>query len=237
MARSAVLLWLVGLVMVFNRVESRSVPVVGNVAARQAPPLVQLVQVPRGCLDACTPIVNIIDLCATFTCLCTAQNEAMYRGCVDCIVARKPNATVIEQGQDAVNGFATTCNQNNQTIVTQTVSGFTGQVGSPSASGTSLASLPPPLSSSAPLFPTSSLRNATSITGLMTPLPTGSGSVTVSMTSGVSSAATPTSPVSGSGSDTAAGASPSPTDSGASGLKGGFGFAGASVVLGMVLLF
>ncbi|THU96810.1 hypothetical protein K435DRAFT_965789 [Dendrothele bispora CBS 962.96] len=214
MARLAIMgvsVWIIGVLMVLNRVESRSVPV----AARQDDLSVpQFVQVPRGCLDTCTPIVNTIDLCPTLACLCTPQNEAMYRGCVDCIVARKPNETVIQQGQDSVNQFASICNQNGQTIATQTVSGFTGQVGS---------------------------------SGLMTPLPTGSGGLPgVSLTTSVGtvSLSTATSPASGSGSLSGSGSSTAPasaTSSGANGaantLKSGFGArSGSFAVLVTVLV-
>ncbi|KAF5367919.1 hypothetical protein D9758_004366 [Tetrapyrgos nigripes] len=114
-------------------------------------------------------------LCPDLKCLCTTDNEDLYRGCINCIVAVKPNRTVIAQGQNTVEQFAANCNQNGVPIPIQTVSGFTGVVGTPtsSVSGTRL------LSTSVARFSTTNL-HTTSPTGLMTPLPSGSGSVAAS---------------------------------------------------------
>ncbi|KAK7030855.1 hypothetical protein VNI00_013963 [Paramarasmius palmivorus] len=96
--------------------------------------------IPSSCRGVCNIIINTINTCATFQCLCTPGNSNNLTSCVDCIVAIKPNQTVIEEAQGILNQFGAICNDAGSIpIPTQTASGFSGVVGSPGMSTSGLS--------------------------------------------------------------------------------------------------
>ncbi|ESK84073.1 hypothetical protein Moror_11472 [Moniliophthora roreri MCA 2997] len=115
--------------------------------------------IPQSCQGICNVIIDTINTCATFQCLCTPENSNNLTSCVDCISAIKPNETVIEEAQGILNQFGAICNNaGGIPIPTQTASGFSGVVGSPGASTVqSSASVSGGVDSSSPIGPSSIL--------------------------------------------------------------------------------
>ncbi|KAJ7123885.1 hypothetical protein C8R43DRAFT_1031812 [Mycena crocata] len=97
-------------------------------------------QIPLGCQDVCSSVVDNANTCTTFQCLCTPKNDAAVLSCVNCVISFNHSGPAIIDGQDILNQFASQCNLNNVSVSSLSASGMATVTGVT----TSNLNLPPP---------------------------------------------------------------------------------------------